>query len=80
MDVEGTLRFEKTTQIFSMQKQQKILKDLNKELGSSSEPEVPSTDAAFPDVPPSSATVTDSEMRSLPVTERPFPRRFGRIR
>ncbi|GFR10524.1 uncharacterized protein K02A2.6 [Trichonephila clavata] len=57
-----------------------ISKDLNKELGSSSVPEVPSTDVAVSDVSPSSAKMTDSETRSPPVPERPFPRRSGRIR
>ncbi|GFR12323.1 uncharacterized protein K02A2.6 [Trichonephila clavata] len=54
--------------------------DLNKELGSSSVPEVPSTDVAIPDVSPSSAKLTGFETRNPPVPEKPFPRRSGRIR
>ncbi|GFY21102.1 uncharacterized protein K02A2.6 [Trichonephila clavipes] len=57
-----------------------ISKDLNKELGSSSAQGVPSTDVAVPDLSQSSAKETDSEMRSPPVPDRPFPRRSGRIR
>ncbi|GFX30947.1 uncharacterized protein TNCV_4146551 [Trichonephila clavipes] len=57
-----------------------ISKDLNMELGSSSVSEVLSTDAAVPNVSLYSAKVTDSETRSLPVPERRFPRRSGRIR
>ncbi|GFQ84609.1 uncharacterized protein K02A2.6 [Trichonephila clavata] len=57
-----------------------ISKDLNKELGSSSVQEVPTTDVAVPDVSQSSAKETDSETRSPPAPERPFPRRSGRIR
>ncbi|GFX95183.1 transposon Tf2-9 polyprotein [Trichonephila clavipes] len=48
--------------------------------GSSSIPEVPSTDITVPDVSPSSAKVTDSETRSSPVPERPFPRHSRKIR
>ncbi|GFQ71644.1 hypothetical protein TNCT_601631 [Trichonephila clavata] len=55
-----------------------ISKDLNKELGSSFVLEVPATDVAVPHVPHSSATVTDSETRSPPVPERPFPWRSWR--
>ncbi|GFQ70286.1 uncharacterized protein K02A2.6 [Trichonephila clavata] len=52
------------------------------ELGSYSVPEVPSADVAVSDVSQSSAKVTNSEKRSLPVPERLyiFPRRSGRIR
>ncbi|GFT19252.1 uncharacterized protein K02A2.6 [Trichonephila clavipes] len=57
-----------------------ISKDLNKELGSSSVQGVPSTDVAVPDLSQSSAKETDSETRSPPVPDRPFPRRSGRIR
>ncbi|GFR31446.1 transposon Tf2-9 polyprotein [Trichonephila clavata] len=57
-----------------------VSKDLNKELGSSSVQEVPSTDVAVPDVSQSSAKETDSETRSPPVPEKPFPRHSGRIR
>ncbi|GFT46882.1 uncharacterized protein K02A2.6 [Trichonephila clavipes] len=57
-----------------------ISKDLNKELGSSSVQGVPSTDVAVPDLSQSSAKETDSEIRSPPVPDRPFPRRSGRIR
>ncbi|GFR05777.1 integrase_H2C2 domain-containing protein [Trichonephila clavata] len=57
-----------------------ISKDPNKELGSSSVQGVPSTDVAVPDLSQSSATETDSEMRSPPVPDRPLPRRSGRIR
>ncbi|GFW38192.1 uncharacterized protein K02A2.6 [Trichonephila clavipes] len=57
-----------------------ISKDLNKELGSSSIQGVPSTDVAVPDLSQSSAKETDSETRSPPVPDRPFPRRSGRIR
>ncbi|GFT87038.1 uncharacterized protein K02A2.6 [Trichonephila clavipes] len=56
-----------------------ISKDLNKELGSSSVQGVPSTDVAVPDLSQSSAKETDSETRSPPVPDRPFPRRSGRI-
>ncbi|GFU24683.1 uncharacterized protein K02A2.6 [Trichonephila clavipes] len=57
-----------------------ISKDRNKELGSSSVQGVPSTDVAVPDLSQSSAKETDSETRSPPVPDRPFPRRSGRIR
>ncbi|GFQ76221.1 transposon Tf2-9 polyprotein [Trichonephila clavata] len=57
-----------------------ISKDPNKELGSSSVQGVPSTDVAVPDLSQSSAKETDSETRSPPVPDRPFPRRSGRIR
>ncbi|GFW57776.1 uncharacterized protein K02A2.6 [Trichonephila clavipes] len=57
-----------------------ISKDLNKELGSSFIQGVPSTDVAVPDLSQSSAKETDSETRSPPVPDRPFPRRSGRIR
>ncbi|GFW50940.1 uncharacterized protein K02A2.6 [Trichonephila clavipes] len=57
-----------------------ISKDLNKELGSSSVQGGPSTDVAVPDLSQSSAKETDSETRSPPVPDRPFPRRSGRIR
>ncbi|GFR09671.1 transposon Tf2-9 polyprotein [Trichonephila clavata] len=57
-----------------------ISRDLNKELGSSSVQGVPSTDVAVPDLSQSSAKETDSETRSPPVLDRPFPRRSGRIR
>ncbi|GFW76967.1 uncharacterized protein K02A2.6 [Trichonephila clavipes] len=57
-----------------------VSKDLNKELGSSSVQGVPSTDVAVPDLSQSSAKETDSETRSPPVPDRPFPRRSGRIR
>ncbi|GFX41096.1 transposon Tf2-9 polyprotein [Trichonephila clavipes] len=57
-----------------------ISKDLNKVLGSSSVQGVPSTDVAVPDQSQSSAKETDSETRSPPVPDRPFPRRSGRIR
>ncbi|GFT40934.1 transposon Tf2-8 polyprotein [Trichonephila clavipes] len=57
-----------------------ISKDLNKELGSSSVQGEPSTDVAVPDLSQSSAKETDSETRSPPVPDRPFPRRSGRIR
>ncbi|GFW31144.1 uncharacterized protein K02A2.6 [Trichonephila clavipes] len=57
-----------------------ISKNLNKELGSSSVQGVPSTDVAVPDLSQSSAKETDSETRSPPVPDRPFPRRSGRIR
>ncbi|GFQ74850.1 transposon Tf2-9 polyprotein [Trichonephila clavata] len=57
-----------------------ITKDLNKELGLSSVQGVPSTDVAVPDLSQSSTKETDSETRSPPVPERPFPRRSGRIR
>ncbi|GFU31885.1 transposon Tf2-8 polyprotein [Trichonephila clavipes] len=57
-----------------------ISKDQNKELGSSSVQGVPSTDVAVPDLSQSSAKETDSETRSPPVPDRPFPRRSGRIR
>ncbi|GFW09251.1 uncharacterized protein K02A2.6 [Trichonephila clavipes] len=57
-----------------------ISKDLNKELGSSSVQGVPSTDVEVPDLSQSSAKETDSETRSPPVPDRPFPRRSGRIR
>ncbi|GFW99387.1 uncharacterized protein K02A2.6 [Trichonephila clavipes] len=57
-----------------------ISKDLNKELGSSSVQGVPSTDVAVPDLSQSSAKETDSETRSPPIPDRPFPRRSGRIR
>ncbi|GFU58168.1 hypothetical protein TNCV_696801 [Trichonephila clavipes] len=64
---------------YSAETVEDISKDLNKELGSSSIPEMPTTDVVVPDVSPS-AKETDSETRSLPVPERPFPRRSGRIR
>ncbi|GFY01663.1 uncharacterized protein K02A2.6 [Trichonephila clavipes] len=54
--------------------------DLNKELGSSSVQGVPSTEVAVPDLSQSLAKETDSESRSPPVLDRPFPRRSGRIR
>ncbi|GFV70376.1 uncharacterized protein K02A2.6 [Trichonephila clavipes] len=57
-----------------------ISEDRNKELGSSSVQGVPSTDVAVPDLSQSSAKETDSETRSPPVPDRPFPRRSGRIR
>ncbi|GFU07115.1 uncharacterized protein K02A2.6 [Trichonephila clavipes] len=57
-----------------------ISKDLNKELGSSSVQGVPSTDVAVPDLSQSSAKETDSETRSPPFPDRPFPRPSGRIR
>ncbi|GFU78598.1 uncharacterized protein K02A2.6 [Trichonephila clavipes] len=57
-----------------------ISKDPNKELGSSSVQGVPSTDVAVQDLSQSSAKETDSETRSPPVPDRPFPRRSGRIR
>ncbi|GFW56870.1 hypothetical protein TNCV_161001 [Trichonephila clavipes] len=57
-----------------------ISKDRNKELGSSSVQGVPSTDVTVPDLSQSSAKETDSETRSPPVPDRPFPRRSGRIR
>ncbi|GFS72504.1 uncharacterized protein K02A2.6 [Trichonephila clavipes] len=57
-----------------------IYKDRNKKLGSSSVQGVPSTDVAVPDLSQSSAKETDSETRSPPVPDRPFPRRSGRIR
>ncbi|GFQ92879.1 uncharacterized protein K02A2.6 [Trichonephila clavata] len=41
---------------------------------------VPSTDVAVPDLSQSSVKETDSETRSPPVPDRPFPRRSGRIR
>ncbi|GFR18077.1 uncharacterized protein TNCT_594661 [Trichonephila clavata] len=57
-----------------------ISKDPNKELGLSSVQGVPSTDVAVPDLSQSSANETDSETRSPPVPDKPFPRRSGRIR
>ncbi|GFS87116.1 uncharacterized protein K02A2.6 [Trichonephila clavipes] len=56
-----------------------ISKDLNNELGSSSVQGVPSTDVAVPDLSQSSTKETDSETRSAPVPDRPFPRCSGRI-
>ncbi|GFX88545.1 hypothetical protein TNCV_2659561 [Trichonephila clavipes] len=56
-----------------------ISKDLIKELGSSSVQEVPSTDVAVPDLSQSSTKETDSETRSPPVPDRPFPRHSRRI-
>ncbi|GFR04283.1 hypothetical protein TNCT_373821 [Trichonephila clavata] len=57
-----------------------ISKDLNKEFGSSSVQRLPSTDVAVPDLSQSLAKETDSETRSPPVPDRPFPRCSGRIR
>ncbi|GFR26590.1 uncharacterized protein K02A2.6 [Trichonephila clavata] len=57
-----------------------ISKDPKKELGSSSVQGVPLTDVEVPDLSQSSANETDSETRSPPVPNRPFPRRSERIR
>ncbi|GFQ88129.1 transposon Tf2-9 polyprotein [Trichonephila clavata] len=57
-----------------------ISKDPNKELGSSSVQGVPSTDVSVPDLSQSLANEIDSETRSPPVPDRPFPKRSGRIR
>ncbi|GFU07925.1 hypothetical protein TNCV_2271441 [Trichonephila clavipes] len=73
-------RFEKKSNIQHAETAEDISKDLNKELGSSSVQGVPSTDVAVPDLSQSSAKETDSETRSPPVPDRPFPRRSGRIR
>ncbi|GFR14889.1 transposon Tf2-9 polyprotein [Trichonephila clavata] len=71
IDVQGTLHAETA---------EDISKDPNKELGSSSVQGVPSTDVAIPDLSQSSAKETDSETKSPPVPDRPFPRHSGRIR
>ncbi|GFQ93699.1 uncharacterized protein K02A2.6 [Trichonephila clavata] len=71
---------EKNPNIQHAETAEDISKNLNKELSSSSVQEGPSTDVAVPDVSQSSAKETDSETRSPPVSERPFPRRSGRIR
>ncbi|GFR11202.1 uncharacterized protein K02A2.6 [Trichonephila clavata] len=71
IDVQGTLLAETA---------EDIAKDLNKELDSSSVQGVPSTDVAVPYLSQSSAKEIDSETRSPPVPDRPFPRRSGRIR
>ncbi|GFR28335.1 transposon Tf2-9 polyprotein [Trichonephila clavata] len=86
IDVQGTLRFpsaevrENNSDIQHAETAEDISKDPNKKLGSSSVQGVPSTDVAVPDLSQSSATETDSEMRSPPVPDRPLPRRSGRIR
>ncbi|GFQ97795.1 uncharacterized protein K02A2.6 [Trichonephila clavata] len=86
IDVQGTLRFpsaevrENNSDIQHAETAEDISKDPNKELGSSSVPGVPSTDVVVPDLSQSSATETDSETRSPPVSDRPLPRRSGRIR
>ncbi|GFU76887.1 uncharacterized protein K02A2.6 [Trichonephila clavipes] len=81
IDVQGTLVRRHVDQIRPhAETAEDISKDLNKELGSSSVQGVPSTDVAVPDLSQSSAKETDSETRSPPVPDRPFPRRSGRIR
>ncbi|GFR01814.1 transposon Tf2-9 polyprotein [Trichonephila clavata] len=86
IDVQGTLRFpsaevrENNSNIQHAETAEDISKDMNKELGSSSVQGVPSTDDAVPDLSQSSAKETNSETRSPPVPDRPFPRRSGRIR
>ncbi|GFY15531.1 uncharacterized protein K02A2.6 [Trichonephila clavipes] len=81
IDVQGTLVRRHVDQIRPhAETAEDISKDLNKELGSSSVQGVPSTDVAVPDLSQFSAKETDSETRSPPVPERPFPRRSGRIR
>ncbi|GFU29188.1 uncharacterized protein K02A2.6 [Trichonephila clavipes] len=81
IDVQGTLVRRHVDQIRPhAETAEDISKDLNKELGSSSVQGVPSTDVAVSDLSQSSAKETDSETRSPPVPDRPFPRRSGRIR
>ncbi|GFQ73918.1 uncharacterized protein K02A2.6 [Trichonephila clavata] len=80
IDVQGTLVRENNSNIQHAETAEDISKDPNKELGSSSVQGVPSTDVAVPDLSQSSAKETDSETRSPPVPDRPFPRRSGRIR
>ncbi|GFV58448.1 uncharacterized protein K02A2.6 [Trichonephila clavipes] len=81
IDVQGTLVRRHVDQIRPhAETADNISKDLNKELGSSSVQGVPSTDVAVPDLSQSSAKETDSETRSPPAPDRPFPRRSGRIR
>ncbi|GFW55210.1 uncharacterized protein K02A2.6 [Trichonephila clavipes] len=81
IDVQGTLVRRYVDQIRPhAETAEDVSKDLNKELGSSSVQGVPSTDVAVPDLSQSSAKETDSETRSPPVPDRPFPRRSGRIR
>ncbi|GFT65482.1 transposon Tf2-8 polyprotein [Trichonephila clavipes] len=91
IDVQGTLVRRHVDQIrpvgikckktsFHLCTRDFIIRGSNKELGSSSVQGVPSTDVAVPDLSQSSAKETDSETRSPPVPDRPFPRRSGRIR
>ncbi|GFX29387.1 uncharacterized protein K02A2.6 [Trichonephila clavipes] len=74
------LKIENKSCSMELEMAEDISKDRNKELGSSSVQGVPSTDVAVPDLSQSSAKETDSETRSPPVPDRPFPRRSGRIR